>query len=366
MKLAIIGGHLSPALSIIQNLPKNWEVVFIGRKMVFEGDDSLSLEYLTIEKLGIPFENLTTGRLQRKFTRNTITSLFKIPIGLKNALAILRKQKPDAILGFGTYLQPPIVLAATILGIPVIIHEQTLEAGFSNKVCAKFAKKICISWESSRPFFPKEKIILTGIPIREETIKASVEKSAEKNEIPQIFIAGGSSGSHFINQLIAPILENLLTDYKIIHQTGDSREFKDFEYLSNLRSKFSEKSRRNYTLEKFIEPDKFPFILKDSSLMISRAGMNTISELLFLKKPCILIPIPFSQKKEQLKNAEYLSKAGLAVVIEQKNATSTLLNQKIINMLENIDKFSLKEVENVSKNASDKIIKVIEECIEEK
>ncbi|MEK7451076.1 MAG: glycosyltransferase, partial [Patescibacteria group bacterium] len=164
MRVIIIGGHLSPALSIIEKLPKTDKVLFIGRKYVFEGDQALSLEYKTIQSLKIPFVNLITGRLQRKFTKHTIPSLLKLPYGFMRSILALIKFQPDVVLSFGGYLSFPVVLSAFLLRIPIVIHEQTLEAGLANKILSVFAKKICISWETSRKFFPKGKIVLTGNP----------------------------------------------------------------------------------------------------------------------------------------------------------------------------------------------------------
>src|SRR3989344_5071506 len=218
MKIIIVGGHLSPALSVLDALPKNWEILFVGRKYVFEGEKSLSLEYKIINDLKIPFEEISTGRLQRKFTKNTIPSLFKLPSGFFKAFGILRKFQPDVVLGFGGYLQIPVIFASFFLKIPVVLHEQTLESGFSNKICSPIAKKICISWESSVKFFPKTKTVLTGNPIRKDII----DKSQIPNSRPLIYVTGGSSGSHFINSLIEQVLKKILIDFKLIHQTGGS------------------------------------------------------------------------------------------------------------------------------------------------
>ena len=157
MRIVIVGGHLSPALAVIEKL-KAEEVFYIGRKHAFEGDKAISAEYQEVEKLNIPFFTLNTGRLQRKFSKHTMPSLIKIPFGFVRSFAILKKIRPDVVLGFGSYMFLPVALASKLLNIPVIVHEQTLEAGVTNKLVAKFAKKVCISWESSKDYFPKEKI----------------------------------------------------------------------------------------------------------------------------------------------------------------------------------------------------------------
>ncbi len=169
MKLLIVaggGGHFAPALSVIEKLPKDWDLLLVGRKYSLEGDAALSLEYQTAERMHIPFRMLTTGRIQRKLTRHSLLSLLKTPIGMVQALSILRDFKPDVVLSFGGYVAVPLVLAAHFLRIPIIIHEQTFGAGLANKISSRFADKVCISWEESRKYFPNGKVVVTGNPVR--------------------------------------------------------------------------------------------------------------------------------------------------------------------------------------------------------
>lgn len=369
MKIIIIGGHLSPALSVIDSLPKDWKILFVGRKYVFEGEKSLSLEYKTINNLKIPFEEISTGRFQRKFTKNTIPSLLKLPSGFFKALVVLGKFKPDVVLGLGGYLQIPMIFASFVLKIPVVLHEQTLESGFSNKICSPFAKKICISWESSAKFFPKEKTILTGNPIRKEIVKgSSSEFKTEKSSssLPIIYVTGGSSGSHFINTLIEDLIQKLLINFKVIHQTGDSQEYKDYERLYDLYKKLPKKLKDNYLLYKFIDPKEVGEILNKAEFAIARAGINTVTEFIFTKKPAILIPLPFSQNNEQLKNALFLKKLGLGYVILQKEVTPQILLSNIQSMHKSINEYkkNLKNFKDLIKeDAADKIIEVIRQCV---
>src|SRR5579872_49459 len=159
MRVAVIGGHMAPAVGCIDKLPKDIDIVYIGREHIFEGDSGSSLEQEIITEKGIRFIPLQAGRVQRVLTQHTIPSLLKIPQGFTQALALLKKEKPDVIVGFGGYLSVPIGVAAALLGIPLIIHESTMAAGLANKILAPFAKRICISWESSRPYFPKNKTV---------------------------------------------------------------------------------------------------------------------------------------------------------------------------------------------------------------
>ncbi len=340
MKIVIIGGHLAPALSILEAFPKGTEVLFIGRKYSLEGDNALSLEYKTMEHLKIPFVGLNTGRLQRELTKFTILSLLKIPFAVVKSFLILIKFRPDVVVGFGGYVSVPVIFCAYILGIPVVIHEQTLEAGLANRIAAKFAKKICISWNSSRKYFPKEKVVLTGNPMRKLPIFDS-EFSIFKNKLPTIYVTGGSSGSHFINILIEGIIEELLKKYNVVHQAGDAHKYNDFVRLEGLRRNLPEKLRENYILQKFIDPSEIGDLLKKTSLVVSRSGMNTVTELIYFEKPALLIPLSFSQNGEQVKNAKFLEKIGLGKVMSQVDLNSKKLLQAINFMFNNMNKYKI-------------------------
>lgn len=371
MKIALIGGHLSPALAVIEELPQVTEVIFIGRKETFEGDDSLSLEYKTISDRGIKFYPLRTGRLQRKITTSTATTLLKVPSGFFKARGILKKEKPDVVLGFGGYLSLPVCLAAKSLGIPIVIHEQTLEAGLANKIISKFADKVCVSWVSSKDFFPKQKTVLTGNPIRKEiqTVQTTIRTDLQiLPNTPTIYITGGSTGSHAINDAVLSCIEVLLEEAAVIHQTGDAQKYNDFDALEKKKNALSMDKKTRYRLVKFVDPSEVGYIMKNATLIVSRAGINTISELLFLKKPALLIPIPFAQRQEQLKNAQMLKNKGLAEVLEQNELTGKSLLEKITSMLENLKKYTINEDSGGSNgvNAAQAIFEVVKDVANEK
>lgn len=355
MKIVIIGGHLSPALAVLEKL-RNEKVYFLGRKYVFEGDKTLSLEYQEIRKLKIPFFPITSSRLQRAFTRHTVSSISKFPIGLSQSIKILNKIKPDVILGFGGYVSLPVIISAFILKIPVVIHEQTLEAGFANKLASKFAKKICISWESSNKFFPKEKIVLTGNPLRKEILTGKKRKKERKDK-KIIYITGGSSGSHFINVMIENTLDKLLKDYFIIHQVGDSK-YQDYQRLNEKKKKLNKDFSKSYVLAKHFSAKETVKIINNSDLVIGRAGINTITELIYLEKPALLIPLPVAQKNEQLNNSKFLRTLGLGDFMIQKHINENNFYSKVRFMLNNIEMYQLKQHVLVE-NPADKIIAVL-------
>lgn len=365
MKIAIAaggGGHFAPALAIIERLPKDTQVILLGRQRAFEADKTVSFEYRTAHNLGIPFFSITTGRLQRKLTRHTLPSLSKVPYGFYQAMRTLRKEKPDVVVSFGGYVTVPVILAATVIGIPIIVHEQTLEAGIANKIAARFAKKVCISYETSRRFFPHNKTILTGNPLRKNILESqTIRVTQEKHARPSIFITGGSLGSHAINIFIEQTLELLLERYTIYHQTGDAQEYKDYDRLLAKKISLGEKGEQ-YHLMKFVDATAMGEMLQRSDLVIARSGINTVTELLFLGVPSLLIPLPHGQNQEQRINALFLKKQGIAEVLEQKYITPGTLLQAIQTMIASIEKYRARgdaARHLVPHNASDKIIEVI-------
>lgn len=367
MRIVLIGGHLAPALSVLQSLPKDAKILFIGRKYALEGDSALSLEYKTITALNIPFVELNTGRLQRKLTEFTIPSLLKLPFGIVKSFLTLIKFKPDAAVGFGGYVSIPVVICAYILRIPIVLHEQTLEAGFSNRILSRFATKICISWRTSREYFPKEKAVLTGNPIRQLTINNS--QLTIKDNLPVIYVTGGSSGSHFINGLIEGCIKDLLEKYVVIHQTGDAQEFGDFDRLAKIRESLPLELRKRYEIIKFVKPSEVGQLLTNASLVVSRSGINTITELIYFEKPAILIPLPYSQNNEQLKNAEFFEKIGLGIVLQQTEIDSNKLLEIVTIMFHNMNNYKISkgELKNLLvKNATQNIIGVINDVAKSK
>ena len=372
MKVAYIGGHLAPALAIMEELGESSSAVFLGRKYGFEGDTAVTLEYQTITKLGVPFFELRAGRLQRHLSKHTIPSLFKFPLGVYDAISILKKSRPDVVIAFGGYLSLPAAYAAHLLDIPFVIHEQTLEAGFANKVIAPFAHTICISWESSRKDFRGRNVVLTGNPVRKEIHKPKRPDFADQlhGNLPVVYVTGGSAGSHAINRLVMGCVGELLSDMVVIHQTGDAKEFSDFEKLSAIRDAMDERRADRYILKKFIDPSEVGYLYRQADLIVSRSGINTVTELLWLEKPAIFIPLPFSQRREQHKNALFLKELGLSEVLSQHSTTSAILREKITSMLGHRKSATIKKdakkYGEIIAQAANRISQILRKAAEEK
>lgn len=364
-KIVITGGHLTPALAVIEELQAQggWQIIFIGRKYALEGEKTISVEYKTINNLGIPFFNLTTGRLQRSLTRYTIPSVFKIPFGFIQALFLLNKMKPNVILSFGGYLALPVVFAGWLKGVPILTHEQTAVPGLANRIIAFFAQKICVSWPQTMEWFPKKKVVLTGNPIRKAVFMAGVKPihlEGVQEDVPLIYITGGSLGAHAINQVVAEILPKLLEKYWIIHQCGASEIYKDYEKLQTVSCKLSTIAKRRYFLTKYVENKDIGWVLNSADLVISRSGANIVSELAALGKPAILIPLPWAGGGEQIENAKILENAGMAKILRQENLSGEILLNTIDSLIAEIEKYkeNAEKAKNLVKlDAARKIIK---------
>ncbi|MDP2632367.1 MAG: UDP-N-acetylglucosamine--N-acetylmuramyl-(pentapeptide) pyrophosphoryl-undecaprenol N-acetylglucosamine transferase [Candidatus Curtissbacteria bacterium] len=342
-KLVLCGGHLSPALAVIEALGKKADIkiFFFGRRHATEGHNNLSAEYNEITATNATFVNIITGRLQRKFSTHTIWSLLKIPIGFVESFYYLLKIRPDMVVSFGSYQSIPTVVCAWLLGIKSIAHEQAIIPGLATKINARFTQKIFLTWAESAKYFNGSKIEVVGNLTRgavfsktprDEKIKIFLSADAKK-----IFVTGGNQGSHFINKIIFDILPKL-SEFKIIHQVGTTNYGGDLDHAKKIE-------QTNYLPIGFIASENIGAIFNKADLVIGRSGANTVWELATLAKISILIPLPHAAAGEQLQNAQLLEHAGSAVVILQKNATGDKLRNSIDEIYKNQKKYQ--------KNAND-------------
>jgi UDP-N-acetylglucosamine--N-acetylmuramyl-(pentapeptide) pyrophosphoryl-undecaprenol N-acetylglucosamine transferase len=348
-KLLITGGHSTPAIAIIEEIKsnkKNWEIYYVGSKYSsLEGKKLPSYEFQTIKRFSnIRFIHLINGKLARNFSPKYVLSMLKIPISFLHALLINIKFRPNLILSFGGSLSTPMIITAKLLGIPSITHEQTHSAGIANKINSKFVKKVAVTFPDSVSQFPPKKTVVTGNPLRKEIENPKSSKKMIKilNNKQIIYVTGGKTGSENINQVLKEILKQLLEKYLIIHQVG-SMQIQEF---IKLKTTFGDIQKNNYYPFEYLKAGEVGTTLKYAHLVISRSGANTTLELLKNKCKSILIPLPFSAGNEQLKNAQFLKKAGLAEIIKDHNLTPKILEKTIKKMM-NSKKYSL------NKNAVD-------------
>ncbi len=223
-KIVITGGHggttALATVQKIQDLKLDWEIHWIGVRHSMEGSRAKTLEFKLFPGMGVTCHTIKTGRLQRKFTSRTIPSLFKLPFGTFQSFYLLAKIRPEIVLSYGGFAAFPVVIAAFFLKIPIIIHEQTAAVGLANKFSVPFAKAIAISRKESSNYFPPQKTVLVGNPVSKDI--TSISPKTKIGNPPVILIMGGSRGSQIINQAVTGILPKLLSQFEVIHLTGES------------------------------------------------------------------------------------------------------------------------------------------------
>jgi UDP-N-acetylglucosamine--N-acetylmuramyl-(pentapeptide) pyrophosphoryl-undecaprenol N-acetylglucosamine transferase len=245
----------------------------------------------------------------------------------------MSQEKPDVAISFGSYVALPVVVAAWILGIPCITHEQTVKGGLANKLISRFAKKIAISWSDSLKFFPKDKCVLTGNPIRSEILNLRKKRTSR----PVIFITGGNQGAHAINEIVLEIIGPLLEKYEVVHQTGGAERFRDYEMLTARVSQLSSRLQNRYSAAKWLNSAELTSVYERTALVVGRSGANTVSEVAALGIPALFVPLPWAGQGEQRYNAEMLVGLGAAIVLPQEHLTPKRLLAAINAMIEKLD-----------------------------
>ncbi|KKS94977.1 MAG: hypothetical protein UV71_C0015G0007 [Microgenomates group bacterium GW2011_GWC1_43_13] len=358
-KIVLTGGHAATtAVAVTEEIKSaglGWELYWIGVKDAIEGKKLTTLESEVLPGLGVKFLPLTTGRIQRRFTVWTIPSILKIPFGTLQAFYYLLKVRPSVVLSFGGFASFPVAICARFLGIPLVIHEQTSAAGRANLLSAKLASVIAVSREKSMRFYPSEKCELTGNPVMEEITK--VKPKLMPGNPPVIFITGGSRGSQRINAALEKILKRLLIKYKLIHQTGGL----DYRRFSDIKQKLPQALRDNYEVFIRVNPRKIHEVYRKSDIVVARAGANTVSEIMTVRRPAIFIPLPISYMSEQMENAIVAKDWGIAKIIPQETLTPEILLKNIEN---SIDDYSsvverVKHKKSPDIDASKKLLRIL-------
>ena len=316
-------GHITPAISIAEMISErvsDSKILFIGR----EGGDENKITALH----GFESLEIKAGGLKRSLSIKNFETAFTLIKALRRAKKIIKEFKPMVAVGVGGYASGPTLKMAGSMGIPTLIQEQNSYAGVTNKILAKSACKICVAYEGMERFFPADKIILTGNPVRQSLLNASVDKADAvksfglKAEMPTVLIIGGSLGARTINRSVLAHLEQIRTSgVQFIWQTGKF-------YSEEIRNELSKvEPLDNLHVTDFISNMDYAYAAAD--LVISRAGASSISELCLLGKPSILVPSPNVAEDHQTKNAMALSTKNAAILIKDSDAESTLISTAI-------------------------------------
>ena len=307
-------GHVTPNIALLPKLRElSYDISYIGSYHGIEKD--------LIEAMNVPYYGISSGKLRRYLDLKNLSDPFKVVKGLGQSVRLLRKLKPDIVFSKGGFVSVPVVLAAKLCHIPVIIHESDITPGLANKLAIPAAKKVCCNFPETLKYLPEDKAILTGSPIRQELLSGKPENAKSychfTSDKPVLLVIGGSTGSKVINDAIRAQLPTLLKDYQIIHLCGKgnlddthmaTEGYAQFEYISQQL--------------------KDMFALAD--IVVSRAGANAICELLALHKPNILIPLSAAASRgDQILNAKSFEKQGFSYVIEEENLTEETLLEAI-------------------------------------
>lgn len=310
MRVLITGGHITPALAVIDELQsRKQDICFVGRRFANEREKLDTFEYKEIASRGISFYDMPSGRLQKSFTLDYIKQIWFFCLALVKSFRLIQKINPEVIISFGGYIAFPVCIAAAIMRKRVVAHEQTIEPGSTNRIIALFAQSMCYSFPESKKYFVN-KGVLTGNPIRKSLLRVMGDPVISHIDSPLIFVSGGSLGSHSINLIVEHNLEKLKGKFTIIHQTGNIQEFGDFERLSKLQN-------ARYHVFDHLSTQQMAWIFHNTALIISRAGANTVSEIIAFQKPAILIPLPWSARGEQLKHAQLLKDHHVAEIFTE-------------------------------------------------
>lgn len=340
-RVLITGGHMTPALAVISELKKRGyhRFVWVGQKYNQIGATNVSPEYQTVARLGnIKFVDLRAGKFVRSWYQGpgqlwlALINLVRVPWGFVKALWIMIRYRPHIIVSFGGFLALPIVIVGKLFRRKVVSHEQTVVTGLANKIIGRFADKVLISWGESAEYYPPHKVILTGNPVREGITKVQTNTIHFIDNLPVIYVTGGNQGAFTINKAVFEALPQLLKVANVIHQTGESIE--TVTALRNLQ--ISPDLADRYIHKPYFFEEELGEVFNKSHLIISRAGANTITEILYLGIPAILIPIPWVSRNEQYLNGQMVATTGLGAVLPQKSLSAQTLLDLTYGALQNI------------------------------
>ena len=307
-------GHVTPNIALLPFLKDaGFEIVYMGS---YDG-----IEKKLIADFDIPYVGISTGKFRRYLDMKNLTDPFRVIKGYAEAKKYLKEYKPDVVFSKGGFVSVPVVRAAASLGIPCIIHESDMTPGLANKLCIPVAAKVCCNFPETMGSLPAQKAVLTGSPIRVELAQgnklAGLDMCGFTANKPVIMVIGGSLGAANVNKAVREALPKLLNDFQVVHLCGKGK-------MDNLLL-----NTPGYKQFEYIKAElKDLFAMAD--VVISRAGANAICELLALKKPNILIPLPAaSSRGDQILNAKSFESQGFSIVIDEDDLTTELLVDRV-------------------------------------
>ncbi|MEX2052190.1 MAG: UDP-N-acetylglucosamine--N-acetylmuramyl-(pentapeptide) pyrophosphoryl-undecaprenol N-acetylglucosamine transferase [Candidatus Paceibacterota bacterium] len=359
------GGHFYPIVAVAQKVNKIIdEENILGAKLYYISDSPYDKEMLFENDL--IFEEIKAGKRRLYFSLKNFSDMFRMFLGTLNALYKLFAIYPDVVFGKGGYASFPVIFAARILRIPVMIHESDSAPGRVNNWGGRFARRVAVSFKEAAMYFPEKTVAWTGHPIRTEiehtaSAKEALQYFKFESSIPVVLILGGSQGAELINNTILDALPRLVTNYQVIHQTG-VRNFKMVKDQSDVVL-LDNSNKTRYTCMPFLNPLSMKMASGAASIIISRAG-SALFEISAWGVPSILIPITRTNLDHQKKNAFSYARAGGCTVIEEMNMTANILCSEI-ERITNDANLMAKMSENANAfNKSDAAKKIARELVD--
>lgn len=316
------GGHTSPGLAVAALLRDRARTcAWIGSR--------LGIEAQRVPQSGIPYAAIPTGKLRRYWAwQNVADLLVNVPVGTLSALRLLRALRPRVVFGTGGFVALPVVFGAALLRLPVVLHEQTAVPGLANRIGARFARRIAVTFPDRTAAFPSGRVVVTGNPLRPELRGGSRSSAIARFQLdaalPLVYVTGGAQGAHRINRVVGESVAQLVAQAQLIHQCGENPATGDHGWLEDRRAALPAALARRYTVLPYVGAE-LAGIYAATALVVARAGAGTVNECCQLGIPALYIPLPGTRGDEQMENARLVERAGGAVVLPQFMLTAERL-----------------------------------------
>ena len=352
------GGHIFPAIAIANAIKLKYpdsEILFVGAEGKMEMEKIPAAGYKII---GLPIMGI-----QRKLTLQNLKVPFKLLFSLLKARKVIKEFKPDVVVGVGGYASGPLLKIATSMGVPALLQEQNSYPGITNKILAKKVQKICVAYDGMEQFFPKEKIIFTGNPVRQDIVDLSNKREKGLDQFglladkKVVLVIGGSLGARTINESIEAGLEEMVhNNIQLLWQTGKG-------YADKAADSVKKYAEKGIVTMPFITTMDLAYAVAD--VVISRAGALSVSELCLSEKPSILVPSPNVAEDHQTKNAMALVNKKAAILVKDVDAKKELISV-LLDLVQNMDlqsqlKTNIKQLAkpNAAEHIADEVIKLV-------
>ena len=355
------GGHTSPGLAVAALLRER------SRTCAWIGSHS-GIEAQRVPGSGIPYVAISTGKLRRYWAWQNVADLIvNVPAGMLNALRILRALRPRVVFGTGGFVALPVMFGAALLRVPVVLHEQTAVPGLANRLGARFARRIAVTFPDKAGCFPASRVVVTGNPLRPELRAGSRSSAIARFQldpaVPLVYVTGGAQGAHRINRVVGEALLSLVGQAQLIHQCGDNPATGDRQWLEERRTALPTGLAHRYTVVPYVG-DELAGIYAAAALVVARAGAGTVNECCQLGVPALYVPLPGTRGDEQTENARLVERVGGAVVLPQSVLTAERLVREVQKLL--ADPAALKQMGEHARtlavpDAAERIVAVLTE-----